>query len=95
MGNLSKQLHGDKKKILVLVDGPPGDTCAHARYPAAPFLLNLSKEHEIDWILDDASHPEEMGSANLWKDIWTENGIPFTDDFIKNEKGMYVSSTNK
>ncbi|MEB1083176.1 hypothetical protein [Citrobacter sp. R-1.5.2] len=93
--NLSKQLHGDKKKILVLVDGPPGDTCAHARYPAAPFLLNLSKEHEIDWILDDAYRPEEMGSANLWKDIWTENGIPFTDDFIKNEKGMYVSSTNK
>ncbi|PSS46523.1 hypothetical protein C6560_20865 [Enterobacter sp. FS01] len=95
LGNLSKSLHGEKKKILVLVDGPPGDTCAHARYPAVPFLINLIKDHEIDWVLDDAYRTEEIGSANLWKGIWAENGIPFTDEIIKNEKGMYFSTTNR
>ncbi|MNB75906.1 hypothetical protein D3C75_225630 [compost metagenome] len=92
---LANKLNGGKKKILVLVDGPPGDTCAHARYPAGPFLLELSKEHEIDWVLDDAYRAEEINSANLWKDIWTEKNIPFTDELIKNEKGMFFSTTNK
>lgn len=91
---LAQVLHGEKKKILVLVDGPPGDTCAHARYPVAPFLIDLTKQHEIHWVLDDAYRPEEMESAKLWIDLWNQNGISFVDEFIKNEKGMFYLITN-
>jgi len=91
---LAQILQGEKKKILVLVDGPPGDTCPHARYPVAPFLIDLTKQHEIHWILDDAYRPEEMESAKLWMELWNQNSISFVDEMIKNEKGMLYLITN-
>jgi len=93
LSELVERLQGSSKRILVLVDGPPGSTCPNARYPAVPFMSDLLANHEIDWILDDAYRPDEKLSADLWKNIWSINHIRFADEIIKNEKGMFFSTT--
>lgn len=90
---LVEHLQGSRKRLLVLVDGPPGSTCANARYPAAPFMLDLIKEHEIYWVLDDAYRMEEKLTANQWKELWSRNAVSYIDELIKNEKGMFVATT--
>ncbi|MGL4885820.1 MAG: hypothetical protein ACRC4V_05635 [Aeromonas veronii] len=90
---LAGRLQGSRKRLLVLVDGPPGNTCPNARYPAVPFMSDLMACHEIDWILDDANRLEEKLSAGLWKKSWLNNDIRFEDEIIKNEKGMFVATT--
>jgi hypothetical protein len=90
---LAGHLRGSRKRLLVFVDGPPGNTCPNARYPAVPFMSDLMACHEIDWILDDANRLEEKLSAGLWKKTWLNNDIRFEDEIIKNEKGMFVATT--
>ncbi|WP_444908842.1 O-methyltransferase [Microbulbifer sp. TRSA005] len=50
---------------LVLVDGPPGATCRHSRYPALPALSDkLSSKAEI-W-MDDTIRKEERDICEQW-----------------------------
>ena len=93
LNELSERLQGSSKRLLVLVDGPPGNTCPNARYPAVPFMSDLLSNHEIDWILDDAYRHEEKLSAGYWKEIWSASNIRFDDELIKNEKGMFFITT--
>ncbi|EKG5192913.1 hypothetical protein O3Q92_004683, partial [Escherichia coli] len=90
---LAKRIQDGSKRLLVLVDGPPGNTCANARYPALPFMSHFISNHEIDWVLDDAYRDEEKLTAELWKKYWSAENIQFTHDFIKNEKGMFFATT--
>ncbi|MBB2403539.1 hypothetical protein V8U24_17000 [Escherichia marmotae] len=90
---LAKRLRDGPKRLLVLVDGPPGNTCANARYPALPFMSHFISNHEIDWVLDDAYRDEEKLTAELWAKYWSAENIQFTHDFIKNEKGMFFATT--
>lgn len=90
---LAKRIQDGSKRLLVLVDGLPGNTCANARYPALPFMSHFISNHEIDWVLDDAYRDEEKLTAELWKKYWSAENIQFTHDFIKNEKGMFFATT--
>ncbi|UTJ67714.1 hypothetical protein NLZ08_03900 [Escherichia coli] len=90
---LAKRIQDGSKRLLVLVDGPLGNTCANARYPALPFMSHFISNHEIDWVLDDAYRDEEKLTAELWKKYWSAENIQFTHDFIKNEKGMFFATT--
>jgi hypothetical protein len=59
LSDVAARLAKRRGKILALVDGPPADTCALARYPAVPHLFKKLARHRIDVILDDASRGEE------------------------------------
>ena len=76
---LAKRIQDGSKRLLVLVDGPPGNTCANARYPALPFMSHFISNHEIDWVLDDAYRDEEKLSYVLASNLisGTANGANF------------------
>lgn len=50
---------------LLLVDGPPGGTCAMARYPALPILAPRLGENAVI-VLDDANRPDERRILERW-----------------------------
>lgn len=75
-------------KLLAIVDGPPGGTFKHARYPAVPILLKYFKDMKhLDILLDDYVRIEEREIVDRWKiDIKNVNLSQVTD--IKSlEKG--------
>ena len=55
-------------RVLVIVDGPPGITGPHARYPAGPIIFNLFKGAQIDLLLDDYIRDDEKEIAKLWQE---------------------------
>ncbi|XKF16233.1 class I SAM-dependent methyltransferase [Halomonas sp. BLK-85] len=67
---------------LLVVDGPPGNTCSFARYPALPaFIDRLSPRAEI-W-MDDAYRQEESEITQEWAKRYG-----FEMQIIPLEKGM-------
>jgi len=54
-------------KILVVIDGPPGSTNKHARYPALPVVLEHFPRANIHFLLDDYIRDEEKQIAEIWK----------------------------
>lgn len=55
-------------RVLVIVDGPPGITGPHARYPAGPLIFSLFKGALIDLLLDDYIRDDEKEIAKLWQE---------------------------
>ncbi|MDH2012961.1 methyltransferase FkbM [Pseudomonas juntendi] len=55
-----------KIKILVIVDGPPGSTGTHARYPAVPVVLQHFNGAMFDIVLDDYKRSDEKEVAQMW-----------------------------
>lgn len=54
------------QRILVLVDGPPGATGRHARYPALPVVLASFAGARIDFLLDDYNRTDEKEVVQQW-----------------------------
>lgn len=51
---------------LLVIDGPPQDTCEQARYPAGPLLFpKLGPSAAV--FLDDAKRPAEAASVARWR----------------------------
>lgn len=87
------QRHSSRNlKILLLVDGPPGTTCANARYPAVPFVFAALGRHKIDVVLDDASRPEEKQVIELWRAFWKKRSIRMIESQVQTEKGTYFAT---
>ena len=86
---LAQQLDGAPKRVLVLVDGPPGATCANARYPAVPSIFKHLARHQIDVVLDDASRPEEKAVIELWRAFWKKRSMRITERMVPSEKGLF------
>lgn len=87
------QRNADRRaRILVLVDGPPGATCANARYPAVPLIFNVLGRHHIEVVLDDASRPEEKQVIEMWKSFWKQRSIRITESMVQSEKGIYIAT---
>lgn len=61
-------------KILMVIDGPPGSTGKHARYPAVPLALEYFKDSSIDILLDDYARDDEKEIAKLWLEDIKCNG---------------------
>ena len=77
------------KKILVLVDGPPGATCPLARFPALIYLLDAFNGKEIHLVLDDYAREEEKKTVSKWEQILCNKNISFKSESISSEKGLY------
>lgn len=54
-------------RILLLVDGPPGSTGKHARYPALPIALDHLRFSRMDVLLDDFNRPDEREVVESWE----------------------------
>ncbi len=54
-------------RLLVIIDGPPGATCKHARYPAGPLILQYFTGAQIDFLLDDYMRDDEKEIAKRWE----------------------------
>lgn len=75
-------LEGIHQIDLLVVDGPPGNTCLYARYPALPaFFERLAPTAEV-WI-DDANRQEEKEISEEWAKRYG-----FELEFVPLEKGM-------
>lgn len=71
---------------LLVVDGPPENTCKYARYPALPaFFGHLSSKAEV-W-MDDTIRPDEQEICQRWADLYG-----FRLEFFPLEKGLGVLS---
>lgn len=73
-------------RVLVVVDGPPGATGPHARYPAAPLVLQYFAGANIDFLLDDYVRKDEREIALLWQDYFSHAGMQVQVEERKLEK---------
>lgn len=70
---------------LILVDGPPGETRAHARFPALPLLYDrLAPGGRV--ILDDYAREDERRLAEMW----SEQFPSLVRETPRHEKGTIV-----
>lgn len=81
-------------KILVLVDGPPGATCKHARYPALPMIYKvLTQNNQLDFVMDDAARLEEKEVVDKWKVYLDQNEYSYLESIPRVcEKGLVLLS---
>lgn len=81
-------------KILVLVDGPPGATCKHARYPALPMIYKvLIQNNQLDFVMDDAARLEEKEVVDKWKVYLNQNEYSYLESIPRVcEKGLVLLS---
>lgn len=93
LAELARVFKGRKANILVLVDGPPGSTNNHARFPALPQLLNNLAEHSFTILMDDYNRVEEKEIVKLWMKIATERFMSPRLDEIPCEKGGAILTT--
>lgn len=85
---LKQQFANIKSQILVIVDGPPANTCKNARYPALPVILSHFAPASIDFILDDYMRSDEKEIGEKWKTFCETAGL----NFIFEEKGLEKES---
>ena len=71
--SFANQYSLSESRILLVVDGPPGNTAPRARYPAVPITLGVFPEAPIDVLLDDAIRKDEKEILNLWQGEFIEN----------------------
>jgi len=79
------ELIGNDTLDMLVVDGPPYDTCREARYPALPVFHDKFSEGSSIF-LDDASREDETSIVKQW----LINYPDFSGDFLPLEKGCAV-----
>lgn len=92
IAELSHLLRGRRARILVFVDGPPGATGKHARYPALPITLQHFSGHEIDVLMDDHDREDEKAIAKRWEVMLSERSLSGEKDVLRFEKGAILLS---
>ncbi|BCB08492.1 hypothetical protein HHSLTHF2_23820 [Vreelandella venusta] len=75
-------LNGINHIDLLIVDGPPGDTCQFARYPAVPALFDRLAVNAEVW-MDDANREDEKAICKRWAELYD-----FDLEYISLEKGL-------
>jgi hypothetical protein len=66
LATATHHIQSESARVLVVVDGPPGATNRHARYPALPVVLDQCPGGQIDFLLDDFAREDEKAIAELW-----------------------------
>lgn len=84
--DLSEQCTDREVRVLVVVDGPPGDTGKHARYPALPMVLSCFRSGRVDFLLDDYARPDEMEVVVKWEADLSSAGLNFNTAIRKLQK---------
>jgi predicted O-methyltransferase YrrM len=70
---------------MLVIDGPPGFSRRHARYPALPLLFERLADDCIIF-LDDAARPDEREIVALWLKRHPE----LLSDYLKLERGCAI-----
>ena len=75
-------------RLLVVVDGPPGSTGLHARYPALPVLIEIfAGAAHLDLLLDDYIRTDEREIVPAWESWLAAQGMRFSrEEWVKMEK---------
>jgi hypothetical protein len=96
LAELANRLPSAPAKILIVVDGPPGNTGKHARYPALPAVLTYFKKHKIDILLDDYFRDDEKEVVKMWEKDFERSGYEIRAQVIQMEKGAcFISGRPK
>ncbi|MFC3863464.1 coiled-coil domain-containing protein [Alcaligenes aquatilis] len=66
LAKLARQKQVTRKRILVIVDGPPAATGPQARYPAGPLLVEHFPNAHIDFLMDDYIREDEKQVVQHW-----------------------------
>jgi len=70
-----KELKIPNPKIMVLVDGPPGSTGLHARYPAMQCIEQVFEGlAHVDYLMDDYMRKEEREIVSMWEQHFNDQG---------------------
>nr|WP_321824876.1 hypothetical protein [Alteromonas macleodii] len=88
----AEMFEGSGHKILVLVDGPPGATNLHARYPALPIIMEEIgfNNFSVDFLVDDYGRQEEKEVVEKWKKDVEQAGFDYSNEIIASEKGFSI-----
>ena len=90
---LSRSLNTKYKRILLVVDGPPGSTNKYARYPALPKVTQIFPNCHIDILLDDYIRQEEKDIADMWVTELKSSGREVQTKVNKMEKdSIFITS---
>jgi hypothetical protein len=96
LAELANNFSASGIKILMVVDGPPGSTGKHARYPALPAVLSHFKNHAIDILLDDYARSDEKEVGSLWEKDFKQIGYAIKIEKIDMEKeALFISACPK
>lgn len=90
LAKLAQKVSASRRKILLVVDGPPSNTGRHARYPALPVVLSEFENVQIDILLDDFARQDEKEIAAKWEQILDKKNLVYQAETIPSEKGMYL-----
>jgi hypothetical protein len=85
--DLARKHASDSLRMLVVVDGPPGTTGLHARYPALPMILAQFGKATIDFVLDDYSRTDERDVVKIWCSELTQMQRTYEKKSFPFEKG--------
>lgn len=86
LAKLAKQRQANRKRILVIVDGPPAATGPQARYPAGPLLMEHFPNAHIDILMDDYIREDEKQVVQHWLADIEALGLAGTSTEYKLEK---------
>lgn len=92
-----EELHNEIKpaNVLVLVDGPPGATNRHARYPAFPKIVNIFEQSNLTIFMDDYARIDEKECVEMWESDAVFNKRPFEVTSLSAEKGLAIIKVRK
>jgi hypothetical protein len=92
LADLSTRLPAPPINVLMVVDGPPGSTGKHARYPCLPVVLAHFKNTKIDILLDDYARNDEIEVGALWEKDFELIGYKVATEKISMEKDAFLIS---
>lgn len=81
--------------VLVLVDGPPGSTNRHARYPAFPKIVNIFELSNLTVFMDDYARIDEKECVEMWEKDAVFYERPFNVTPLSAEKGLAIIKVGK
>src|SRR5690606_12769085 len=68
------------ENVLVLVDGPPGNTGEMARYPALPMISQALPDANVHYLMDDYVREDEKRIVQRWSKWLQSRGLSFSID---------------
>lgn len=81
--------------VLVLVDGPPGSTNRHARYPAFPKIVNIFELSSLTVFMDDYARIDEKECVEMWENDAVIHNRSFNVTSLSAEKGLAIIKVGK
>lgn len=92
IAELKLRLEGERARILLFVDGPPGKDGRWARYPALPIVLQHLAAHRLDVVLDDCNREDEREIVRRWEGLLVTRALAYEKVELEVAKGACLLS---